>query len=105
MTFAILYFLNTVPSVDSSIPVAIRPVVTHNMLHITVFVNVRKSVLLFCMHHICTQSQRNTVCCVNNMLNRNISVGNYMFTISVYARTCDKSGPVLMYIIMITCIV
>ena len=43
MTFAILYFLNTVPSVDSSILVTIQPVVTHNMLNITVFVNVRKS--------------------------------------------------------------
>ena len=38
MTFAILYSLNTVPSVDSSIPVTIQPVVSHNMLNITVFV-------------------------------------------------------------------
>ena len=45
MTFAILYLLNTVPSVDSSIPVTIQPVVTHNMLNITMFVNVRKSFL------------------------------------------------------------
>ena len=66
MTFAVLYSLNTVPSVDSSIPVTIQPVVTHNMLNITVFVNVRKSVLLLCMHHICTQSQRNSLCCINN---------------------------------------
>ena len=56
-TFAVLYFLNTVPSVDSSTPVTIQPVVTRNILNITEFVNVRKSVLLFCMHHICTQSQ------------------------------------------------
>ena len=38
MIFAILYSLNTVPSVDSSIPVTIQPVVSHNMLNITVFV-------------------------------------------------------------------
>ena len=46
MTFAILYFLNIAPSVDSSIPVTIQPVVSHNVLNITVFVNfinVRKS--------------------------------------------------------------
>ena len=42
MTFAILYFLNTVPSVDSSIPVTIQPVITRNMLNITVLINVRK---------------------------------------------------------------
>ena len=42
MTFAILYFLNTVPSVDSSIPVTIQPVITHNVLNIKVLVNVRK---------------------------------------------------------------
>ena len=32
MTFAILYSLNTVPSVDSSISVTIQPVITRNML-------------------------------------------------------------------------
>ena len=31
---------STVPSVDSSIPVTIQPVVTGNMVEITVFVNV-----------------------------------------------------------------
>ena len=46
MTFAILYSLNIVPSVDSSIPVTIQPVVSHNMLNITVFVNVRKSLYI-----------------------------------------------------------
>ena len=46
ITFAILYFLNTVPSDDSSIPVTIQTVVTHNMLNITVFVNVRKSLYI-----------------------------------------------------------
>ena len=54
MTFAILYFLNTVPSVDSSIPVTIQPVVTHSMLNITVFVNVRKSLyirIILCSSH------------------------------------------------------
>ena len=45
ITSAILYSLNTVPSADSSIPVTIQPVVTHNMLNITLFVNVRKSFL------------------------------------------------------------
>ena len=54
MTYAIFYSLNTVPSVDSSIPVTIQPVVTHNMLNITVFVNVRKSlyirIILFSLH-------------------------------------------------------
>ena len=49
MTFAILYSLNTVPSVDSSIPVTIQPVVSHNMLNITVFVNVRKSLYIHIM--------------------------------------------------------
>ena len=62
MTFAILYSLNTVPSVDSSIPVTIQPVVTHNILNISVFVNVRKS-LLFCIHHICTQSTKHSLLC------------------------------------------
>ena len=47
MTFAVLYSLNTVPSVDSSIPVTIQPVVTHNMLTITVFLNVRKYILSY----------------------------------------------------------
>ena len=54
MTFAILYSLNTVPSVDSSIPVTIQPVVSHNMLNITVFVNVRKSLyvhIILCSLH------------------------------------------------------
>ena len=54
MTFAILYSLNTVPSVDSSILVTIQPVVTHNMLNITVFVNVRKSLyirIILCSSH------------------------------------------------------
>ena len=54
MTFAILYILNTVPSVDSSIPVTIQLVVTHNMLNITVFVNVRKSLyirIILCSSH------------------------------------------------------
>ena len=58
MTFAILYFLNTVPSVDSSIPVTIQPVVTHNMLNITVFVNVRKSLYI---HIILYSSHLHTV--------------------------------------------
>ena len=57
MIFAILYSLNTVPSVDSSIPVTIQPVVTHNMLNITVFVNVRKSLyirIILCSSHLHT---------------------------------------------------
>ena len=64
MTFAILYFLNTVPSVDSSIPVTIEPVVTHNMLNISVFVNVRKSLyihIILCSSHLYTVP--NTVLC------------------------------------------
>ena len=107
-TFAILYFLNTVPSVDSSTPVTIQPVVTRNMLNITVFVNVRTSVLLFCMHHICTQSQRNTFCCINNSYVKQkcfswyMKMFNTIMCLSVYSCTCDLSGPVL---IMITCIV
>ena len=57
MIFAILYSLNTVPSVDSSIPVTIQPVVTHNMLNITVFINVRKSLyirIILCSSHLHT---------------------------------------------------
>ena len=54
MTFAILYSLNTVPSVDSSIPVTIQPVVTHNMLNITVFVNVRKSLYIYIRIILCS---------------------------------------------------
>ena len=76
MTFAILYSLNTVPSVDSSIPVTIQPVVSHNMLNITVFVNVRKSLyvhIILCSLHF--NQPKKHFCCVNNMLNRNISVG------------------------------
>ena len=57
VVFAILYFLNTVPSVDSSIPVTIQPVVIHNMLNIAVFVNVRKSLyirIILCSSHLHT---------------------------------------------------
>ena len=57
MTFAILYSLNTVPSVDSTIPVTIQPVVTHNMLNISMFVNVRKSLyihIILCSSHLHT---------------------------------------------------
>ena len=38
----IFYILLSVPSVDSSIQVTIQPVVTGNMVEITVLVNVRK---------------------------------------------------------------
>ena len=70
MTFAILYFLNTVPSVDSSIQVTIQSVVTRNMLNITVLVNVRKCSYINIIH------SSNDFCCVNKiMLNRNVSVG------------------------------
>ena len=58
MIFAIFYSLNTVPSVDSSIPVTIQPVVSHNMLNITVFVNVRKSLYI---HIILSSSHLHTV--------------------------------------------
>ena len=81
MTFAILYFLNTVPSVDSSIPVTIQAVFTHNiMLNITVFVNVRKCKKIFVHSYYSVfitfpHSPQNTLYCVNNMLNRNASVG------------------------------
>ena len=77
MTFAILYFLNTVPSVDSSIPVTIQPVVTHNMLNISVFVNVRTSLyihIILCSSHFHTVQETHFFC-VNNILNRNVSVG------------------------------
>ena len=50
MTFAILYFFNTVPSVDSSIQVTIQSVVTRNMLNITVLVNVRKCSYINIIH-------------------------------------------------------
>ena len=50
MTFAILYFLNTVPSVDSSLSITIQPVVTRNMLNITVLVNVRKCSYIHIIH-------------------------------------------------------
>ena len=50
MTFAILYFLNTVASFDSSIPVTIQPVITHNVLNITVLVNVRKCSYIYIIH-------------------------------------------------------
>ena len=70
MIFAILYSLNTVPSVDSSIPVTIQPVVTHNMLNITVLLNVRKCLyirIILCSSHLHTDQE--TLYCVNNMLN------------------------------------
>ena len=72
MIFAILYSLNTVPSVDSSIPVTIQPVVTHNMLNITVFINVRKSLYIrIIVHHNCTKH----FLLYKQLLNRNVSVG------------------------------
>ena len=75
MTFAILYSLNTVPSVDSSIPVTIQPVVTHNILNITVFVNVRKAlyihIILYSSHF---HQSKKPHCSVNNMLNRNVDI-------------------------------
>ena len=66
MTFAILYFLNTVPSVDSSIPVTIQLVVTRNMLNITVFVNVRKSLyirIILCSSHLHTDQETTLFLC------------------------------------------
>ena len=65
ITSAILYSLNTVPSVDSSIPVTIQPVVSHNMLNITVFVNVRKSLyirIILCSLHF-HQSKKHSLLC------------------------------------------
>ena len=38
---------STVPSVDSSIPVTIQPVVIGNMVEITVLVNVRKGTIVY----------------------------------------------------------
>ena len=72
MTFAILYFLNTVPSVDSSISITIQPVITRDMLNITVLVNVRK----YSYIHIIYSPNDVLFCCVDKiMLNRNVSVG------------------------------
>ena len=59
MTFGILYFLNTVPSVDSSIPVTIQPVVTGNMLNITVLANVRKCSYIHIIHDVLLCRQDN----------------------------------------------
>ena len=45
-----LIFSHTVPSVDSSIPVTIQPVVTGNMVDITVLVNVSNNEII-CLPH------------------------------------------------------
>ena len=47
MWYLLFNTFSTVPSVDSGIPVTIQPVITGNMVEITVLVNVREGIIVY----------------------------------------------------------